>query len=113
MAKQTRNRTSKPSWQWSGATSLTWRAESSNVVWAQQDSRYKELVTVLTNERLRAFMSCNPPITENRALGRLEGYQLALDVLAELATMATPVKRAEEEPTYPIDNNDVAIAFVD
>jgi hypothetical protein len=110
---RTRNRATKPTWQWSGLDATTWRAEPSNVVWAQQDSRYKELVTVLTNERQRAFLPNIPPITENRALGRLEGYQLALDVLAELATLAGPPPVREEQPTYPPDNDAPDTTFVD
>lgn len=114
MTKRTRNRTPKPPWQWSGLTATTWRNDTANVTWAQQDPRYKELVTVLTNERLRAFLPCNPPISENRALGRLEGFQIALDVLAELATLVGPPLAREVEPTYPVENGtNVPVEFVD
>lgn len=111
---RTRNRAPRPSWSWNGLTATTWRSDTSNVQWAQQDARYKELVTVLTNERLRAFVPCHPPLTENRALGRVEGYQIALDVLAELATLVGPPPAREVEPTYPVENGmNMPVEFVD
>jgi len=111
MTKRTRNRTPRPAWQWTGFNASTWRSHTENVTWAQQDPRYKELVTVLTNERVRARFG--GPISENRALGRIEGYELALDVLAELATLEGPPARREEEPTYPVDKNQPSVEFVD
>ncbi len=117
MTKQarTRNRTPKPEWSWSGLDELAWRSEPSNVVWCQQDTRYKELMTVLTNERRQAFMPCNPPITENRALGRAEGFEIALSVLARLATLSGSPQAREQEPTYPVEASSLAVEppFVD
>lgn len=110
---RTRNRAPRPSWSWNGLTAATWRADTGNVTWCQQDARYKELVTVLTNERLRAFALGNPPLTENRALGRVEGYEIALSVLAELATLVGPPLACEVEPTYPAQDAATDVPFVD
>ncbi len=103
---RTRNRVSKPSWAWSGQTALSWRSETSNVTWAQLDPNFKALVTVLTNERDKALAQPIPMITENRMLGRCEGYELCLATLRSLASTIEPPKPPEDEPTYPANDND-------
>lgn len=86
----------------SGLNSELWRRDSERLSWAQQDLRFREIVAVLINERIVA-LAPNIPMTENRLLGRAEGYQLALDVLQSLAQ---GIERQPDigEPTYePVD----------
>lgn len=100
--KKTRNRVARPSWSWSGLTSQVWRSDTTLVQWAQQAPQFRDLYTVLLNERETASQpfSSDAGVTENRQLGRVEGYNLALQVLASLATGATPAAKAADEPTY-------------
>lgn len=110
--KNRRNRASKPSWSWSGMNSATWRSDPSNVTWAQLDSRFKDLMTVMVNERTRITGVIDYG-TESRKLGRVEGYQIALDVMNELSVMIPPPKPIEEEPTYPVDNDAPDLTYIE
>ncbi len=84
----------------------TWQSDTDSVTWAQQDSRFRSIVTVLTNERTRIFESLDYG-SENRRLGRLEGYQIALQVLQELTTLPPTTKPPIDEPTYPTNNEPI------
>lgn len=105
MSKSTRTRIPKPSWSWSGMTALTWRSEPASVEWAQRDPRFRELTTLMLNERIQA--TAFAAMSESRALGRLEGYQIALDVLASLTSIYKPASAHNPEPTYPANRDEV------
>lgn len=78
-----------------------WRADPSNLTWAQSDPRFRDIVSVLTTERRRALLAASDRTqVDNRHLGRLEGYELALQVLSDMTT-GTPTEPASlGEPTY-------------
>jgi len=82
----------------SGITLDIWRSDSEHLRWAQQTPVFREILAVLINERAQA-LSTAIPVTENRLLGRTEGYELAVQVLQD---MARPILPQPEflEPTY-------------
>lgn len=95
----------------SGLTLDHWQADGERLAWAQQTERFREVLSVLINERTRA-LSIPFPMTENRLLGRAEGYELALDVLRAMAqgpTMPTP----SLEPTYEPRKEDPKVFVTD
>lgn len=97
--KLTRNRAKLPAWSFAGLDSIGWRVQTELVLWAQSTPEYRNLLTVLVNERKRA-LTFEPGLTENRALGRVEGYEQALIVLRELAEGITAEPKLDPEPTY-------------
>lgn len=106
--KRTRNRPAKPAWSYSGLDSHQWRADNSRVLWAQTAPHFRDLLTVLTNERVRALLQ-PPGVSENRLLGRAEGYEAALGVLRELAAGAEPPAPKPDEPTYQSEEAGIAV----
>lgn len=104
IAKQpkTRNRAKLPTWSFSGLDAATWRSRVESIQWAQNAPEFRDILTVLTNERRLAF-SVEAGVTENRALGRLEGFEFALGVIRSLAEGTTPPPKEELEPTYPAE----------
>lgn len=99
MEKKTRNRRPKPKLFLSGIRLDNWRDDPARVNWANTDPIFREVVSVLTNERTTAADS-HLPLSENCRLGRLEGYEKALEVL-HLMTQAPPLpERSEGKPTY-------------
>lgn len=101
--KQTRNRAKKPVTPLGLATLESWQSDSSNVQWAQEDDRFRLAVTVLINERQRAF-DYQPGETENCRLGRVQGYEKALSIVKELAMGPIPPPRGMGDPDYPNDD---------
>lgn len=97
--KLTRNRAKLPAWSFAGLDSIGWRAQTDLVAWAQSAPEYRNLLTVVVNERRRA-LTFELGLTENRALGRIEGYEQALIVLRELAEGITPEPKPDTEATY-------------
>lgn len=75
-----------------------WKNNSSRLVWAQQDPLFKEIVSVVQNASHLALVVV-PGATENRMFGRAEGFQMALDVLNEMAKKPDKPKPSIE-PTY-------------
>lgn len=100
--KKTRNRKPRPEWSYSGLTSELWRSEPSRVGWAQRSQEFRDLLTVMTNERASAFMAM-PGTTENCKLGRVEGYEIALKTLRELAMGIDLTPHAEPKADYQQD----------
>ena len=62
----------------------TWRGDPALLKWSQTNRMFKLIVTLLVKERRRA-MSDDPLLSENRKLGRWEGYEEALGVLNDMA----------------------------
>lgn len=86
------------------ANLATWQADTKLVTWAQQEGVFKLIYTVLVNERVRATQSASP-LTENRLLGRVEGYEAAIGVIGALAEGALTPFQAPGEPTYPANDD--------
>lgn len=98
--KKRRNRAKRPSWSFAGLDADHWRADSQRVRWAQTDANYRDLLTVLINERTRAT-AIRPGTSENRQLGLMEGYEAAIAVVQSLAGGVTPPPQPLGEPDYP------------
>lgn len=101
---RTRIRTPKPTWSYGGLTIATWQQLPDLVLWAQQSPQFRDLTTVLINERYRAMLA-DATATENRRLGRIEGYECALDVLRSLAQGDVPASKGTGDPTYAPDDD--------
>ena len=88
----------KPTEQFTGLTLDQWLSDMGNVAWAQQEPRFKMMLSVLLNESKLAYASA-AGCSEGRAFGRVEGYNLALDVLRNLGR-PTPKEPKEPEATF-------------
>lgn len=82
----------------SGITLALWRKDSNRVGWARQNEMFREIIALVTNERINALIP-EIQLSEGRALGRTEGYQLAVNVLSAMAQMEDTAK-APIEQTY-------------
>lgn len=81
METKTRNRRKKSPTFLSGLTLDNWREDlTGRVAWAQRDPMFREILAVLINSRSMAIHS-HSPMTENCRLGRIEGYDKAIEVL--------------------------------
>lgn len=99
MSKPPRKRASrarKPAWQFTGLNLADWQTEPSRVLWAQTSAEFKELFTVLVNERRQALAGRTG--SESRLLGIMEGYELALSVVASMSVGALGEPAPEPEP---------------
>ena len=84
---------------YNGITLEQWRTDPSHLRWSQSDPMFRQLLAVVVNEAHVALAPL-PGVTENRILGRAEGYQMALEVLR--STSMKPFKpEIVGEPTYP------------
>lgn len=99
---KTRNRQPKPAWSYGGLNAELWKSDNKRVVWAQQTPEFRDLLTVLINERRRALHQV-PQTTENRLLGKVEGYDIAINVLESLMSGMEPPKATLGNPNYPAD----------
>lgn len=81
-----------------GLTMDQWRSDRSNVEWAQQDKRFKMMLSVVLNEAHILF-KLNNGCSEGRSYGRVEGYHLALDMFRNLGIPA-PLSIEEPEPDF-------------
>lgn len=82
-----------------------WQADTKRIQWAQNTDQFRDIITVLNNERGRALAA---PIgmTENRLLGRAEGYEMALNVIRQLATHEPATPPSQEKPEYKSQMDD-------
>jgi hypothetical protein len=72
----------RPIEQFTGLTLEQWLSDVNNISWAQQEPRFKMILSVLLNaSRTVPISECS----EGRALGRVEGFMYALLVLQGLA----------------------------
>lgn len=76
-----------------GVTLDKWLSDTNNIMWAQTDPRFREALSVVLNEAVRAHLTA-VGCSEARAFGRVEGYHLALDVMRSLGRK--PVKPEPE-----------------
>lgn len=78
----------KPSEQFTGLTLEQWHQETDNITWAQQEPRFKMMLSVILNEVDTAHKTC-AGCSEGRAFGRVEGYHMAIEVFRSLARKPT------------------------
>lgn len=83
----------KPTEQFTGLTLEQWLADVSNITWAQQEPHFKMMLSVLLNETRVTYLGAEG-CSEGRAFGRVEGYNLAIEVLRSLGRR--PDRRAKE-----------------
>jgi len=76
-----------------------WRREPTLLKWAQNHRYFKLLVTVMVKERKRVIGD-DPTVTENRKLGRVEGYEEAINVLLEMSRSMPKEPEVDETMTY-------------
>lgn len=75
-----------------GLTLEQWQSSLENIQWAQDEPRFKMMLSVILNQCSLAHQSA-AGCTGERAFGRVEGYHMALEVLRSMA------KRAEKPPS--------------
>ena len=103
MPKKTRNRRPKPPLELSGATLDFWQATPDLVEWAQREPKFRTLLTVLINERIRALEHDPRLASESLRMGAVLGYEEAIKVIQALAQLAPKDPPSEPDLTYPID----------
>lgn len=100
--KKRRNRAKRPAWSFAGLDADHWRADSQRVRWAQTDANYRDLLTVLINERTKSHMVNQVGgHSEGFHLGYVRGYEAAIAVVQSLAGGVTPPSQPLGEPDYP------------
>jgi len=100
-----RNRAPKPAWSFAGLTLEQWQADSKRISWAQTTPEYRDMLTVLLNERTKQHLVNQPGgHSESFHLGVVRGYEAALAVVQAMATGATPPPGQLGDPDYPNDN---------
>lgn len=97
--KQTRNRRKKPPTPLGILSLEAWQADPSMVKWAQSDPNFRLFITMLTTERTQAYLQDGA--SEQRLLGRSEGYERALQVGLQAAVLARHIIPDQGEPDYP------------
>lgn len=81
-----------------GVSLEQWRSDVQKLGWAQREPVFREIVSVVHNE---SYLAIAPTagVSENRMLGRAEGYHMALEVLRAMAVkIEKPIPQLE--PTY-------------
>jgi hypothetical protein len=86
----------RPSEQFTGLTLAQWLSDMGNVTWAQQEPRFKMMLSAVANEAQSVPVS---GCSEGRALGRVEGFFMAVNVL-RLLGRPTPKQPREPEATF-------------
>ena len=82
-----------------GLTLEDWRKDSQLLRWSQTNRVFRLLTTVLVKERKRAHVE-EPLLSENRRLGRIEGYEMAIGVLGDMANGLKVEEKADETMSY-------------
>jgi hypothetical protein len=100
--KKRRNRARKPAWTFAGLDADHWRSDSQRVRWAQTDTMFKDVLTVLINERIKSHLVNQPGgHSESFHLGMVRGYEAAIAVVQSLAGGVVPPSQPLGEPDYP------------
>lgn len=86
---------------YTGITLEQWHAQTENITWAQLDPKFREICCVVLNESQLIPLTAHGCSGE-RAFGRIEGYQRALDVLLSMAKKPEKVE-PQLEPTFEKD----------
>ena len=82
-----------------GLTLDDWRKDSQLLRWSQTNRVFRLLTTVLIKERKRAHVE-EPGISEKRRLGRIEGYEMVINVLGDMANGLKVTEKADETMSY-------------
>lgn len=90
------NRTKNKPQVFTGLTLEEWQADVENIRWAQQEPRFRMLLSVLMNESLKLLRDCVGH-SEGRALGKHEGFVAAIDKLQQLG-------ERPPKPQVPMDD---------
>ena len=101
-----RNRRPKPTPSLSGIDSKVWRSENTRVRWAQTDPLFREIQTVVINERAQLcdeVFQKNPNGSEGFRLGVHTGYDAIIELLNSLAKGLDPLPPPPSEETYDAD----------
>ncbi len=85
----------KPDISFTGVTLEQWQSDVNNLTWAQQEPRFRALVSVVLNESHLAHETV-AGCSGERAFGRVEGYHLALNVLRSLTKK--PMRQSPDLP---------------
>ena len=89
----------KPTELFTGLTLEQWLGDTNNITWAQQEPRFKMMLSVLLNESSITYLGANG-CSEGRAFGRVEGYNQAIEVLRSLGRRPD---RKTKEPDATFD----------
>jgi hypothetical protein len=93
----------KPPVSFTGLTLEQWRSDVPHLRWAQREPIFREILSVIQNESYLALAPLDK-VTENRMLGRAEGYAMALEVLRAMAVkIEKPIPQIE--PTYEAETD--------
>ena len=84
--------------QFTGLTLEQWLGDVDNITWAQQEPRFKMMLSVLLNESRVTYLGASG-CSEGRAFGRVEGYNQAIEVLRSLGRAPVKLKK-ELEATF-------------
>lgn len=96
----------KPADQFTGITLEDWWADVNNITWAQQEPRFRVMLSVILNESRLAHETA-AGCSGERAFGRVEGYHMALNVMRGLGQRPPkPPKEPEPFPGEPIVEKD-------
>ena len=85
--------------QFTGLTLEQWLSDIGNVTWAQQEPRFKMMLSVLLNESTR-ISGTVAGCSEGRAFGRIEGYTMALE---DLRKLGYPPRKQPKDPDATFD----------
>lgn len=96
-----RNRAKKPTWSFAGLTAEQWRADPERVRWAQTNTFYNDIVTVITNERVAGHtLNQAGSHSEGYHLGFVRGYESCVAQVLSLARGNLPPASPLGEPDY-------------
>lgn len=79
-----------------GMTLEQWQTNTDLIAWARREPIFKQISYILLNESLKVKDTVNGCSGE-RAFGRVEGYQMALEVLRALTVKPTKETVIQEE----------------
>lgn len=88
----------KPTDQFTGINLERWQSDSENLRWAQTEPRFRVAMSVVLHGLEDVPATCTGCSGE-RAFGRVEGYQMALNVLRDM-THRPPKERPPIEATH-------------
>lgn len=80
-----------------------WQTNPALVKWAQDEPNFRLFVTLLTTERTQAYVQDGA--SENRLLGRSEGYERAVQVALNCSVSPVPAASDLGQPDYAKENN--------
>jgi hypothetical protein len=99
-----RARQPRPQWSFAGLDAEKWRADTNRVRWAQTEPMFRDILTVLINERLQSHMFNQAGgHSEGFHLGVVRGFETAVQVVQSLAGGNPPKIPSLDDPDYTGD----------